>query len=238
MGLCVPCKKSNVPKCSCKNEFSVEAQAETESTDMVISAESLTIFSVRTIARTPSDDCSDFELFLSWSCNLKLFQLRLQLLDFCAQLLVLLRPSFLGLCCVLGRLFCFAGGDLLREPPVLLILWHLAAVLPSTTETRVRASYAKAAGLGTWGEAHATWRITARKAARNVATVELNHAATEALENVLEAPQERTADALEAPQDRSADLYANHFGALNAFLQTSKQCTATAFEAIADPAKA
>lgn len=79
-------------------------------------------------------------------------------------------------------------------------------MLAATTETEVGASGAKATKLA-WEDAHATWRASTRKAARDIAAVELHHARDLTFPN-----------ARKAFDARSADLQATVDGALEAFL--------------------
>lgn len=107
---------------------------------------------------------------------LEFFHLLAQTLDFSAHGFRVL-SSCRGLRCRGVFLVChflclWSGTLLLVEPIALLILWHLDAVLATTTEAEVGTSEAKATELE-WEDAHTTRRATAREATGNVATVEL-----------------------------------------------------------------
>lgn len=97
-------------------------------------------------------------------------------------------------------------------------------MLAATTEAEVGASKAEAAELE-WEDAYATWRVAARKATRDIATVELEKTREQTVENAL-----TTSDA------RRTDLQATVDGTLAAFLATVEARDETILHAPAAPA--
>lgn len=127
-------------------------------------------------------------------------------------------------------------------PPVLLLLWHQEAVLAPTGDRAIRACDAQAAKLER-EDAHAAWRVVARKPACKVAAVALLEAAeawSTTLENaVLEACGAFDArkaegegtlfDAAEATRNAVATT---HFATLDAVETAHSAATATTLDAL------
>lgn len=112
-------------------------------------------------------------------------------------------------------------------PPVLFLLWHQAAVLAPTGDRAIGACYAKAAKLER-EDAHAAWRVVARKPTCKVAAVEF-FAAVEAWSTTL---GNAVLEAFGASDARTAEGEGTLFEAAATTRNTSATSRLTALDAV------